>query len=272
MSEAYLDHLFDELVTAEPQPAWNDVLGRARHSRRRYGVLVAAVALFALAPAAWAIDDAFFGSAPPPEIQSRAAFLNEQAPLAVANAAAAGWPDPEQYGTTADISQLRGVMQVHTPYGPLDVWAAPSSIGGLCYWTEYESVLKASPEQMAEPGGGGGCTMAGDLGKNYSTAITTMYPLVYTHTGYTDNPNAASAEITFQVGDKVITASGPVVEGLYVIVTPRDPSHTTDWDTANTGILKIVTYDASGNEVETWENPWQIPCPAVSGPCTPRTP
>jgi hypothetical protein len=279
MSETYLDDLLDQLVTVEPHPAWDDVLARTRRSRRRYGALVALVALFVLVPAAWAVDGAFFGSAPPPEIQSRVAFLNEYAPIMVQQAAAAGWPDPEQYGTTADVSQLRGVMQVHTPYGPLDVWAAPSSIGGLCWWTEYESFLNARPEQMPEPGGGGGCSMAGDsqittLGKNYSAAIGGAFPGVTVHEGYTDNPNAASVELTLQQGDKVITASGPVVEGIYVIVTPRDPSLSTDWDTAHTGILKIVTYDASGNEVETWKNPWQIPCPkpAGQGPCTPATP
>lgn len=271
MSETYLDNLLEQLVTAEPRPAWNDVLFRARRSRRRYGGLVAVVALFVLVPAAWAVDGAFFGSAPPPVIQSFAAFTNEQAPIAVAHAAAAGWPDPGQYGTTADLSQLRGLMQVHTPYGPFDVWAAPSSIGGLCYFMEYDAALGPG---RAEPGGGGGCTQPGGLAKNYAAQIDSMYPRVYLHYGYTDNPNAASAELTLQVGDKVVTASGPVVDGFYLIVTPRDPSHSTDWDTANTGILKVVTYDASGNEVETWENPWQIPCPkpAGQGACTPLTP
>lgn len=58
MSDDYLSELLDELVTAEPQPAWNDVLTRARRSRRRSMTAVAALAVLVLAPSAWAIHNA----------------------------------------------------------------------------------------------------------------------------------------------------------------------------------------------------------------------
>lgn len=46
MNDTYLADLLDQVVTAEPLPAWGDVLGRAQRTRRRYAL--AAVALAAL--------------------------------------------------------------------------------------------------------------------------------------------------------------------------------------------------------------------------------
>jgi hypothetical protein len=267
-----LTDLLDQVVTVEPLPAWGDVLTRARRSRRRYGALAALVALFVLVPAAWAIDNAFYGSPPPPEAQSAVAFWNKYAPQAEAYAEAHGWPNPQQYGTTADLSKLHGLFQVQTPYGPLDVWGAPSSNGGLCWTMDYQADLTRAPGVMSEPGGGGGCSQPGGLANNYGIEVDSGYPSVYLTSGYTDNANAASAQETIKVGEKVLTKTGPVVDGLYAIAFPRDPTTTDAWDSANIGPEKVVTYDANGNEVETWQNPWQIPCPAVSGPCTPRTP
>ena len=62
MMDAHLDQLLDELVPVEPREQWNDVLRRARRSRRRYFAVVAAVAVLVLAPAAWAAVNAFEGS------------------------------------------------------------------------------------------------------------------------------------------------------------------------------------------------------------------
>lgn len=265
-----LTDLLDQVVTVEHLPAWGDVLGRARRSRRRYGALVALVALFVLVPAAWAIDGAFQGSPAPAPIQSMAAFMNEQAPQAVAYAAAHSWPDPQQYGTTADLSKLHGLIQVQTADGPLDAWGAPSSNGGLCYFIDLEADLAPGIHSAAIQGPAGGCTQPGGLAKNAGTV--SWYQDVYMTYGYTDNANAASAQVTMKVGENVLSGTGPVVDGFYLVAFPRDPATTTAWDFANTGLEKVVTYNASGNQVETWVNPWQIPCPAVSGPCTPRTP
>jgi hypothetical protein len=272
MSETYLDDLFDRLVTVEPRPAWNDVLARNRRSRRRLGALAAAVALLVLAPAAWAIDGSFFGSPPPPDITSEAAAMNRLVPQAVADAKAAGWPNPEQYGTTADLSELGGLIQVQTPDGPLDVFAAPSSNGGLCYFMAFEADI--APGSRSGAGPGGGCTQPGGLAKNYSIEIDSGHPDVYLDYGYTDNAHATSAQVTMKVGENVLSKTAPVVDGFYLVVFPRDPSATDAWDDANIGLETVVTYDASGNEVETWKNPWQIPCPkpAGQGACTPATP
>ena len=63
MSETYLDGLLDELLTAEPQEEWSDVLRRARRARRRWMALAAVAGALVVAPAAWAAVDAFEGTA-----------------------------------------------------------------------------------------------------------------------------------------------------------------------------------------------------------------
>jgi hypothetical protein len=269
MSETYLDDLLDQLVPIEPRPAWNDVLARTRRSRRRYGAVAAMVALFVLVPAAWAVDGAFFGSPPPAGITSLAAALNRFAPQSLAYAEAHDWPNPGQYGATADLSKLQGLLQVQTPDGPLDAWGAPSSNGGLCYFMSYEADFAG-----AMPNGslGGGCTDPGGLANNYGFEVGSAHPDVYLTQGYTDNANATSVQVTMKVGEHVLSKTGPVVDGLYVIAFPRDPTATHTWDVANVGLETVVTYNASGDEVETWQNPWQIPCPEPEGPCVKRTP
>jgi hypothetical protein len=266
MSETYLDDLLDQLVTVEPRPAWNDVLDRARRSRRRYGGLVALVALLVLVPAAWAVDGAFEGSPPPPAAQDAAAAMNRLLPQALA---AAGYTPTD--AVPIDLSKLHGLLQVQTPDGPFDVWGAPSTDGGhLCYVEGFESDLASGASGNID----GGCSQPGGLADNYGIEVESGHPDVYLTSGYTDNANAASAQVTLKVGANVLSKTGPVVEGLYVIPFPRDPSATTAWDDANIGVEKVVTYDANGNEVETWQNPWQIPCPkpAGQGPCTPSAP
>lgn len=259
MSETYLDDLLDQLVTVEPRPAWNDVLARARRSRRRY-VLVALVALFVLVPAAWAIDGGFEGSPPSPAAQNMAAAWNRLLPQMTYRPTDA---------VPIDLSKLHGLLQVQTPDGPYDVWGAPSTDGGhLCYVEGFESDLAPGASGNMD----GGCSQPGGLANNYGIETSSPHGDVYLTSGYTDNANAASAQVTIKVGQDVLSKTGPVVDGLYVIAFPRDPAATAAWDAANIGLEKVVTYDASGNEVETWQNPWQIPCPAVSGPCTKRTP
>ena len=268
MSENHLDDLFDQLVTVEPRPAWNDVLSRARRSRRRYGGLIALVAVFVLVPSAWAVAGAF-DAPPPPAIQSAAASWNGLLPQLLQAAAQDGYTPTD--AVPVDLSKLHGLVQVQTPDGPFDVWGGPSSDGNhLCWFGIFEADLAPGSRN----GPDGGCTQPGGLANNYGIEVDSGHPDVYLTHGYTDNANAGSAQVTLKVGADVLSKTGPVVEGLYVIAFPRDPAATGAWDDANMGLEKVVTYDASGNEVETWQNPWQIPCPkpAGQGACTPRTP
>ena len=269
MSENYLDDLFDQLVTVEPRPAWNDVLARARRSRRRYGAVAVLVALFVLVPVAWAVDGAF-NAPPPPQVQSAAAAWNRLVPQVVAHAEANGWPDPEQYGTTADLSKLHGLVQVQTPDSPLDVWGAPSSNGGLCYFSTYEADLAPGSRNA---GGPGGCSQPGGLAKNYAVEIDSGHPDVYLTSGYTDNASAASAQVTLKVGADVLEdgagSRGPVRHRL-----PSGPGDNRGVGRRQHGSRKGGHLRHERQRGRDLAEPLADPLPKAGGqgPCTPRTP
>ena len=105
MSENYLDDLFDQLVTVEPHPAWNDVLARARRSRRRYGALVAAVAVYVLDPTVWAIYFAFTAP-PPPQVQTAAATWTKILPQMLPAAAGSLHPHRRRPGGSLEAARV----------------------------------------------------------------------------------------------------------------------------------------------------------------------
>jgi hypothetical protein len=134
MMDAHLDGLLDELVRAEPRDAWADVLGRARRSRRRYVAAVATVAALVLAPAAWAITQAFEGKPAPQSVKSEFEAGNKMSAMF---AKTLGRREPK-----AIASKAHGVIQVQTADGPIDLWAAPASGGGACYFVGWESEIR----------------------------------------------------------------------------------------------------------------------------------
>lgn len=227
MSDAYLADLLEELVTADPPPAWNDVLGRARRARRRYGAVAVALATLVLAPASWAVANAFEGSAPPQAISSAVQHLNALVPqLNVSDVA------------TADVSKLHGVMQLQTADGPLDLWAAPSSNGGVCEWLAFEEDLQPGANGASD----GGCLnpplklIAGSI--QTDSGERNLY-IAY---GYTSIPSAATATMTLSDGR---SATAPVVEGWYLTTFGRKPG-TPDFAVT---IAKTTIDNASGNQL-----------------------
>ncbi len=238
--DAYLADLLDELVTAEPPPAWSDVLRRARRSRRRYGLVAVVLAALVLAPASWAVANAFEGSAPPELITSGVADSNALAPQVVAAAEAKGWPDPASYGATADLSKLHGVMQLQTPDGPLDLWAAPSSNGGVCEFLGFEVDLRPG----ANGGWDGGCLNPPLKLFPPTLENESWHPNLYYEYGYTSIPNAATATMSLTDGQ---SATVPVVEGWFLTTFQR----TTD------GVFSTTTtiQDASGNQLAEYQAP-----------------
>lgn len=246
MNDSQLDDLLDELVTVEPRPAWDDVMGRARRAHRRFVAMTAVVGLFVLSPAAWAVDRAFFGSPPPPQIKSYAAELEGFDSQVAAKIAR------EHGHATADLSKLHGLVQVETPDGPLDVWAAPNSDGGLSTFEAYQADLApGSDTSIGEeiwdprPLDAGGIKWESDG----------PHDDVYQTDGYTDNAHATSAQVTFKIGPQILSKTVPVVEGYYIAVFPRDPSVTSAWEGINVKVAKVVTFDASGKPLETWQAP-----------------
>ena len=129
--DAYLDHLLDELVTVEAPEAWRDVLDRARRSRRRYAAALAAVVALVLAPAAWAIAQAFEGKPAPPSVKS---FFRDSNKMSAQIAKALGRKQPK-----AIVSKAHGVIRLETTDGPIELWAAPASDGGTCYLVGWHS-------------------------------------------------------------------------------------------------------------------------------------
>lgn len=122
MSESYLDELLDELVPTQPRDGWDDVLHRAHRTHRHHVLLVAALAMFILAPATWATVKAFEGTPAPPSV--RRTFDTTMRDWARSNLT--------QF-PLADLGKVHGVLKVQTKDGPYDLWAAPSKAGGTCY-------------------------------------------------------------------------------------------------------------------------------------------
>ena len=141
--DAYVDHLLDELVAGEAPQAWQDVLDRARRSRRRYVAAAAVVAVLILAPAAWAITHAFEGKPAPPSVKS---FFRASNKMSAQMAKALGRKEPK-----AIVSKAHGVIQVKTADGPIDLWAAPARGGGTCHLVVWEP--NPSHPRGAESGG-----------------------------------------------------------------------------------------------------------------------
>jgi hypothetical protein len=208
MMDSYLDELLDELVTAEPHARWNDVLRRAQRSRRRYVAALVTVAALVLAPAAWAITQAFEGKPAPQSVKSLFRF-NNQMNARIAKALKRTEP-------RAIVSKAHGVIQVQTADGPIDLWAAPTKKGGTCYFVGWQSDLRRT-----NAGGTSGCVAAtarlnnaGSSGHN----LEVSWGGDYEHRNYTvieghAYRGATTVRVTRTDGS---TKALPVVEGLFL--------------------------------------------------------
>jgi hypothetical protein len=233
MTDAYLDDLLDELVTAEPRERWNDVLGRARRSRRRYAAVAATVAVLVLAPATWAAVNAFEGTPAPQSI--RLTFIQGDA-AAYAMQAYAAQNGLKREFPTADASKAKGVLQLATSDGPLDMWAAPElDRNGSCWFINWESDMKGD-----RVGGLGSC-MQDDEGPislgTYNDASHPAYTLV--------DGAVTGAETTLDVTlTDGSTTTLPVVEHLFLGALPHGSK-----------VASVTGRDAAGNVVATWPPP-----------------
>jgi hypothetical protein len=231
--DAHLDQLLDELVSAEPREQWNDVLARARRSRRRYAAIVAAAVALVVAPGTWAAVNAFEGTPAPQSIHQN--FVQQDA-SAVAMEAFAAQNGFARHFPRADASKAHGVLQLETNDGPLDMWAAPELDGnGACWFVGWESDLHG--DQAA---GGGGCMQVD------SSAIAPGTWWAYTHPSYTIldgsvTGSETSLDVTLTDGS---TTTLPVVEHLFLGALPRGSEP-----------ASIIGRDANGNVVASWTSP-----------------
>lgn len=224
--DAYLDELLDELVTAEPREAWDDVLRRARRSHRRYTALVAVVAALVLAPAAWAAVNAFEGTPAPPDVSQDFTQLNRIADFAIQKGFSLKLPQ-------IDASKAHGVVEIQTPAGPEDLWAAPNDEGGQCYFIDWANDPTA---QDGSKPGFTGCEQSPPPASNISFGDVWVYPHPDVVTAYGSvYVDAATVQLTLRDGSKVTL---PVVEHLFIGSLPR-----------GTRVNRVTAFDAEGNLV-----------------------
>ena len=227
--DAHLDNLLDELMTAEPREAWNDVLHRARRSRRRYVAVFTAVVVLVLTPATWAAVRAFEGTPAPLSIQQNFREWDAQAAATEAAAAQAGFA---RQVPRADASKAHGVLQLQTSDGPLDMWAAPELDGnGACWFVGWESDIHGDNAL-----GEGSCTQGDE------PAIDPGWG-VLGHPSYTVLEGSVTGDettldVTLADGR---TTTLPVAEHFFLAALPpgSEPA-------------SITGRDAAGNVVATW--------------------
>lgn len=207
--------------------------GRPRRPRT---VLVVAAAALVIVPSAVAfggkIASLFEGTPPPPEVSTTFAEFNNMPDAAVQDGMAWKWP-------SVDVSKAHGVIEVQTPDGPEDMWAAPNDEGSQCYFIDFAN----DPAGEHGIAGFGGCpppTSPGDTKINYGDVWTYEHPDLMTVYGsvYVD---AATVRLTFDDGT---TATIPVVEHLFLDSTAKDVKAAT-----------VTALDAAGNQVAVWTNP-----------------
>ena len=132
-----------------------------------------------------------------------------------------------------DASRAHGVVEIQTPDGPEDLWAAPNDQGGQCYLIDWAN------DPIGKDGsryGVNGCEQSPPPPSNISVSDVWVYlhPDVMTVYGSVYVP-AATVQITLDDGSSVTL---PVVENLFLGSLPK-----------GTKLDKVVALDASGNEV-----------------------
>ncbi len=231
MSDVYLDGLLNELVPAEPLERWDDVVQRARRSQRRYTLLVVAIAVLVLPPVTWAAVRTFEGTPAPPPVRHTFTYSNQ--------ARGAFERQFARVAPQADASKAHGVLQVHTAYGPVDLWAAPATDGRVCFLLGAEADRLPGPNGL-QLGSEEGCiprsgpprplvaSVSGESGPHGS------YTVLW---GYAKGP-VTTVRVRLSNG-RTITL--PVIEHFF-LANPKGAEPTL-----------ITGRDAHGNVIETWK-------------------
>jgi hypothetical protein len=206
-------------------------------------VLAAAVALGVLAGAGVAIAagfGAFEGTPAPPEISASFSQLNQIPDQATQQGFAQRFPQ-------ADVSKAHGVIEVQTPDGPEDLWAAPNDQGGQCYFIDWAN---DPPQQDGTKYGFGGCGTPTTTTKPIDPGLIWVvgHPDLMTVNGSV-SVDAATVQITLQDGS---TMTLPVVEHMFLGSIDKPAAQTGIGDTR---IEQVTALDANGNQVADWTPP-----------------
>ncbi len=217
-------------ATSKPQ-------SRSQRSVRWRPVLVTAVAVAALAGAGVAIAagvGAFEGTPAPPDVSTNFTQLNKMADAAIQQGISATWPQ-------VDASKAHGVIEIQTPDGPQDLWAAPNDQGGQCYFIDWANDPPA--QDGIKYGFGGGCgppppppasspPPASPI--SFGDVWVAGHPDLMTVWG-TVHVDAATVQITLDDGS---TVTLPVVEHAFLGSLPK-----------GTKLDKVAAFDSAGNQV-----------------------
>jgi hypothetical protein len=171
-------------------------------------VLAIAGAALVLVPTAVAfggkLADLFEGTPAPPDISTTFAESNRMADSAVQQGFAFRWPH-------VDVSKAHGVIEIQTPDGPEDMWAAPDDQGGQCSFIDFAN---DPPGEDGMPGFGDCPSVArqpaekigfGDVWTYKHPDLMTIYGNVYV--------DATTVRLAFDDGS---TATLPVVEHFFL--------------------------------------------------------
>jgi hypothetical protein len=237
----------DELLTtfrsqvAEPNRAaaqriYAFAVGSKRPARRRTVrprsrlVLAVAAAALVLVPTAVAfggkLADLFEGTPAPPDVSTTFAGFNRIADSAVQQGFASRWPQ-------VDVSKAHGVIEIQTPDGPEDMWAAPNDQGGQSYFIDFANDPPGK-DGMPGFGGSGNPARQSDEKIDFGDIWTYAHPDLMTLYGSL-NVDAATVRVTLDDGS---TATLPVVEHLFLGSAARGVK-----------VDSVTAYDAAGNQV-----------------------
>jgi hypothetical protein len=209
---------------------------RLRRSGRSRLVLGVAAVAVVIVPTAIAFGgklvDVFEGSPAPPEISTNFTALNRMADSAIQQGIASKMPH-------ADVSKAHGVIEIQTPDGPQDLWAAPSDQGGNCYFIDFAN----DPPGPTGKNGFSGCDPSPPPAShiNWGEVWGPAHPDLLTIWG-TVFVDGATVRVTLDNGS---TLNLPVVEGLFL------GSLTGSEDSLSSGekVEKVTAFDAAGNQV-----------------------
>ncbi len=196
--------------------------------RPRLALGVAAAAIV-LVPTGFAfggkLAGLFEGTPAPPDVSTNFADFNRIPDSAVQDGLA--WRLPQ-----VDVSKAHGVIEVRTPDGPEDMWAAPNDQGGQCYFIDFAD---DPPGQHGMSGDGGCESSAAPTGKiDFGDVWTYLHPDLMTVYGSV-HVDAATVRLTLDDGS---TATLPVVEHLFLGSTAKDAK-----------VDAVTALDAAGNKI-----------------------
>lgn len=204
-------------------------------SRRSRLVLALAAAALVVVPTALAfggrIVDLFHGTPAPPEVSVNFRAFNRLADLAIQQGFAAKMP-------RSDVRKAHGVIEIETPDGPQDLWAAPSDRGGNCYFIDFAD----DPPGPSGTSGFGGCDPSPPPASNinWGDVWVASHPDLLTVWGsvFLD---AATVQVAFDDGS---TLNLPVVERMFLGSVAEGAK-----------VEKVTAFDAAGNQVAQWTKP-----------------